>query len=116
MPRSSMVSFASGVIPLEKPLSKTHLPISTWTYSSGTLLALKVPSTASIISGPIPSPFATAIFIWRKITPFLCLISLTLGKFGYDGKQDFGRNGSERGDVLPARLFQSHLRRIHVCL
>ena len=62
-PRASIVTLASGVIPLLKPLSNTHLPISTKSYSSGTLLALKIFNTASIISGPIPSPFATAIFI-----------------------------------------------------
>ena len=58
-----LVSCASGVIPLLYPLSKTHFPISTNSYSIGSWAALKIVRTASIISGPIPSPFATAIFI-----------------------------------------------------
>ncbi len=65
MPRLSMVCWASGVIPLEKPLSNTHLPISNDCILQGLCCnGFKASSrTASMISGPIPSPLATAIFI-----------------------------------------------------
>src|SRR6476469_6395015 len=41
--------------------------MSTNSYSSATSAAWKIFKTASIISGPIPSPFATAIFICDKV-------------------------------------------------
>ncbi len=63
IPSFSIVSLASGVIPVLNPLSNTARLISTNSYFRGTPAALKIFRTASMISGPIPSPGATAIVV-----------------------------------------------------
>ena len=43
-----------------------HCSFPVFLQTNGALLASKIFNTASIISGPIPSPFATAIFICKN--------------------------------------------------